>query len=72
MTNFDEVVSPGDQRPMILRANAIGFLYVAAREEYLDGGEFTRDRLDQTIAVASTVLDRDEITQTINMAREED
>lgn len=72
MTSFDEVVSPVDQRQMSLRANAIGCLYVAAREEHLYGGVFTRLRLNQTIARAATLLSREEIIDTINAAREED
>ena len=72
MTNFDEVVSPVDQRTMSLRGEAIRRVYAAAREDYEHGGVFTRIRLNQTIAVASTLLDRDDITQTINMARGEE
>ena len=72
MTSFDEVVSPVGQRAMSMRANAIGVLYVAAREEHLSGGVFARRRLNSTIAVVAAHLSRDEITDTINAAREED
>ena len=72
MTNFDEVVSPVDQRTMSLRANALGVLYVSAREEHLRGGLFARRRLHAAIAQATVLLSREDIQSTIDMAREED
>lgn len=72
MTSFDEVVSPVDQRSMSLRANAAGVLYVTAREEHLRGGVFARRRLHAAIAQASTLLSREDVQTTIDMAREED
>ena len=70
--SLNEAISPVEQQQMSLRANAIGCLYIATRDDCAHGGIFARLRLRNTIAMVARVLTAQEINDTINTARKEE
>lgn len=73
MTTFDEAISPVDRREMVLRGNALGCVWVAAKEDYRHQTLMSKIALSRTVAAAANHgIDETLLIETIQLARKEE